>query len=196
MIGRYVKPTPSLFRNRSLTRSLNETGLLISTSKTVVTWGDVLLLATIRSAMVFLITLRGIFSADMTGAAFTFLFSIKSLLSIKSNTSFFVTLPPSPVPITSSRFILYSSASLLTKGEYLSFSSVVTWGAGAGFSSLGPTVGGGAAATVAPPSSSIMAITVPTGSVSPFVWRIFFILPAAGDGISVSTLSVLISTID
>ncbi len=54
----------------------------------------------------------------------------------------------------------------------------------------------GSAATAAPASVSMRAITVPTSTVLPSSARISARVPASGDGMSASTLSVEISRID
>jgi hypothetical protein len=65
------------------------------------------------------------------------------------------------------------------------------------FEGNGATGAAAAASTrVADAFVSIAAITVPTSTVSPSGTIIFARVPAAGDGISESTLSVLISRID
>ena len=66
-------------------------------------------------------------------------------------------------------------------------------GAGGAASGSGPGSEGGGA-TAVPVSPPMRASTVPTSTVSPSVTRISLTMPEAGDGTSVSTLSVEISS--
>src|SRR5579862_2518358 len=124
--------------------------------------------------------------------------------------------PPAPVPVTRPRSTEFSRASLRTKGDNGPAGSAGASGAaaggggagaaglaagGAGAAATGAAGGGagaaaglagGLAAAAAPPSS-ILATTVLMPTVLPSSTRISESVPAAGEGISVSTLSVEIS---
>src|ERR1017187_6588554 len=127
--------------------------------------------------------------------------------------------PPAPVPLTRLRSMLFSRAIFRTSGESgpdtsaaasaggcsAGFASGSTGGGagaatgaaatGAGASgafSAGAAAGAGAAAS-APPSSAMRATTVLIPTVAPSSTSTSDNVPAAGEGISVSTLSVEIS---
>src|ERR1035438_461340 len=129
--------------------------------------------------------------------------------------SCFVMRPPAPVPFTLLRSTEYSRAMRRTSGESGPAGSTgsstggggggPTWTSAAGLESR-PTdsaagvavvgwvaAAGWAAAGAAPPPSSMRATTVAIPTVFPSSTRTSERVPAAGDGISVSTLSVEIS---
>ena len=128
--------------------------------------------------------------------------------------SFLLTRPPDPVPVTSDRSTLCSCAMRRTSGEERTFSPgsragiwmtcCGTSAAGAGtfcFGASGAAFAGasaffsaaGSGASTAAPSPSISATTVFTATVSFSFTMILVRTPAAGEGISASTLSVEIS---
>ena len=127
--------------------------------------------------------------------------------------SFFVTRPPEPVPGTWDGSIPCSEAIRATTGETndLPFSDAATGrrrGSGSATSEAaasdssaaacvagsGAGAAGAAAGAAAPTSPPMRASTVPTSTVAPSSTRISLTTPDAGDGTSVSTLSVEISS--
>ena len=122
--------------------------------------------------------------------------------SMYARMSSFVTRPPAPVPCTALRLMLCSRAILRTSGEERTCSaSSVETGCAAGALTLGAgaaaaaCAGAGAAAAGAAPSPAppITATTVLICTVCPAGILISVRTPAAGEGISASTLSVEIS---
>jgi hypothetical protein len=137
---------------------------------------------------------------------------------MKALMSFFVTRPPEPVPGTWAGSMPCSAAIRATTGEMndLPFSapvsSTLSVGGASGWASseapwpslaAAPAAsaagwvagsGGCAAGAAAPASPPMRARTVPTSTVCPSSTRISLTTPAAGDGTSVSTLSVEISS--
>src|SRR5262245_20515512 len=128
----------------------------------------------------------------------------------KSRMSFLVTRPPEPVPGTRPGSIPCSAAIFRTTGETNAASSEPAGGSGSGAflgaagrgGEAGAALGGSAfagagrgsfAVAAAPASVSITATTWLTGTVSPSLFLISTRTPAAGEGISASTLSVEIS---
>ena len=125
--------------------------------------------------------------------------------------SFLLIRPPSPVPFTLERSTLCSRAILRTSGEERSFSSARPKAGGAAaavgeaFAGVGAEAAsrkglagpsepsGTAFADSGAPCPSMMATTVLTATVSFSEARIFARIPSAGEGISASTLSVVIS---
>ena len=113
--------------------------------------------------------------------------------------SFFVTRPPVPVPGTFAGSIPCSEAIRATTGETndLPFSLGAT---GSALRNPAPPVAqlararGVCAGAAAPASPPMRASTVPTSTVAPSSTRISLTTPDAGDGTSVSTLSVEISS--
>jgi hypothetical protein len=132
--------------------------------------------------------------------------------SRKAWMSFLVTRPPVPVPGTWAGSIPCSDAMRATTGETNDFpfspgatgcacatgSACTTGSAGrATGSATSVAAGSGAGAATgaaAPASPPIRASTVPTSTVAPSSTRISLTTPEAGDGTSVSTLSVEISS--
>ncbi len=116
-----------------------------------------------------------------TGSGFGSCRSPQSFMN--ASTSFFVTRPMRPVPVTLLRSMLCSAAMRRTTG--------VTGGsAPCGVAFCSSTCG---SPGFAPASSR--ARTVPTSTVAPTSTRISVTRPLSGEGTSVSTLSVEISTI-
>src|SRR5579884_2276842 len=119
--------------------------------------------------------------------------------SIKPSTSSLVMRPPAPVPGTWLRSRLLSFAILRTSGEErgASFTPAVAAATGAGAAAGASTFAGGAAGAdtgaAAPASPPITPTTVLICTVCPAGTLISVSTPAAGDGISASTLSVEIS---
>src|SRR6266849_1536092 len=114
--------------------------------------------------------------------------------------------PAAPVPFTLLRSILFSRAILRTRGESspaVSSTTVATGAADSGLGGSAPSAcgegGGGAGAgveaaaagaTPLPAPSLILPTTVLIPTVFPSSTTISASVPAVGDGISVSTLSV------
>src|ERR1017187_428795 len=121
--------------------------------------------------------------------------------------------PPAPVPLTRLRSILFSRAILRTSGESGPDGSAAGSAAGSSAGVGSGSTGGAAAgaggsgvfsagafstgttgwAAAAPPSSAMRATTVLMPTVAPSSTSTSDNVPAAGEGISVSTLSVEIS---
>ena len=136
----------------------------------------------------------------------------------KSWTSFFVTRPPSPEPVTFDRSTFSSEAAICTPGEKRC-SPVSCVGPSAGFAGTSPRVGStgsgafaGSSATfgvatagagagdsgvavTAPSPVSTTAISAPAWTVSPSLARISRRMPETGAGTSALTLSVSTSSI-
>src|SRR3954447_3311304 len=113
--------------------------------------------------------------------------------SIKARTSFLVTRPRRPVPVTRDRSTLCSSAMRRTTGETGGLCSACPFSVCAlctAHCALSSTCASPGTAAV-----SMLASTVPTSTVLPTSTAIDTTRPDAGEGTSVSTLSVEISTI-
>src|SRR5436305_7595038 len=107
--------------------------------------------------------------------------------SRKARTSFFVTRPRRPLPFSSERSTLCSAAIRRTTGE-------IGGGCSSPADSRPPTADSSLWASPGRAPVSIRASTVPTSTVLPTSTRTSSTRPEAGDGTSVSTLSVEIST--
>jgi hypothetical protein len=112
--------------------------------------------------------------------------------------------PEAPVPATVVRSTLFSEAILRTSGEERNGSPLEAEAAGAGVASEGTSASSlvwgdadcgaaGAADLVAPAAPPITATMAPTLTVWPSCTLISVSVPAMGEGISASTLSVEIS---
>src|SRR5271156_5333003 len=207
MKGMYVSLTPlrCSYFDFSFSRSL--TMRVMSTLKTVWTWGLMRLDSTMRWAMMERIFDMGTSSpgsgwgaaglgaagagAETAGAGAAGFGPFSKWLTM----SVFVMRPEAPVPATWVRSTLLSFAILRTSGEERTRSPSDT--AGAGAAAVGTAAGAGAApgGTDFPEAPPITATTVLIMTVEPSGTLISERTPATGDGISASTLSVEISKI-
>jgi hypothetical protein len=238
MNGRYVRFTPSRSANSFFAQARNATILVMSTSWVCVNCAvackdsRVFFAVICRIRLAFWVVPRrwakagagtaaraagagaAAAGADADGACGSI------LASPAASTSCLRMRPPTPVPLTDARSMLFSAASFRTSGVTYGAPSeadaaaaaagaraagagAAGFGAGAGFgfgSGLGSGLGSGAgwaagaggagAAAAAAPASLMTASSPPISTVSSSCATIFVSTPAAGDGISVSTLSV------
>ncbi len=110
------------------------------------------------------------------------------------STSALVIRPAGPLPETCARFTPSAAAARAATGEILAPSGACTGGSGR--ERRAPEEAAGADACVAAPAPVLRrAITCPTVTVSPSSTSSSVTVPVAGEGSSMSTLSVEISTI-
>src|SRR5579875_3607733 len=219
--GIYVNLTPLRCSYFDFSFSRIFTMRVKSILKTVCTCALVRLESTMRCAMMDLIRLIGTSSpgsAEVTGAAGAAAFAAAGgagaaeaeadagaaagvaaapCFSRKPSTSSFVMRPPAPVPGTWARSRLFSLAILRTSGEErgVSFTSAdaACGAATSAFAGAGAGAGAAGAGAAAPASPPMTPTTVLICTVWPAGTLISVSTPAAGDGISASTLSVEIS---